>query len=80
MISTYLIKSLSDDFYYTGISENPHKRLKEHNSGKLSTTSGHKPFMLVYIKNHLNYSEAREHEKWLKKKSIDYKSKLYLSA
>lgn len=78
MISTYLIKSLKSDFYYTGISEDPKKRLKEHNSGKLSTTSKYKPFILVYVKNHSDYNEARNHEKWLKKKSRDYKSKLHL--
>jgi len=78
MISTYLIKSLKDESFYTGISADPFKRLNEHNSGKLKITSLHKPFVLVYFKEHLNYNEARKHEKWLKKKNRDYKSKLKL--
>ena len=78
MVSTYLIKSLKDGSYYTGISEDANKRLKEHNSGKLAQTKKHRPYILVYFKNYLDYNEARKHEKWLKKKSKEYKSKLYL--
>ena len=76
MIYTYLIKSKKDGKYYTGISENPEKRTKEHNSGKLRITSNRRPFDLVYFKAHDNYKEARRHELWLKKKSIQYKELL----
>lgn len=75
-IFTYLIQSFIDNSYYTGISENPTKRLKEHNSGKLKITSNKKPFKLVYYKEHQNYKEARKHEKWLKKKNRKYKDNL----
>ena len=59
-----------------GISDNPTKRLKEHNSGKLKTSSKLKPYVLVYTKEYKNYELARKHEKWLKKKNKDYKEKL----
>ncbi len=76
MAFTYLIKSLSNRNFYTGISEDPKKRLVEHNSGKLKTTAKHKPFDLIYFQVHNDYGEARKHELWLKKKNKEYKNKL----
>jgi len=75
-VFTYLIKSLKNNSYYTGISENPNKRLEEHNYGKLRITALKRPWKLVYKKSHFSYLEARKHEKWLKKKNHQYKSKL----
>jgi putative endonuclease len=75
-VFTYLIRSLVDGSYYVGISESPIKRLTEHNSGKLKITSGRKPYELVYCREHQNYQEARNNEKWLKKKNRDYKNRL----
>ena len=66
----YLIQSQIDKSYYVGISENPQKRLNEHNSGKLKITSKKKPYKITYIKEYLNYQSARKHEIWLKKKNI----------
>jgi len=73
-IYTYLIKSLKDKSYYTGISNNPYKRLDTHNRGGLKNTSLKKPYILVYLKPHSSYIEARNHEKWLKKKNREYKN------
>ncbi|MFA6428801.1 MAG: GIY-YIG nuclease family protein [Candidatus Buchananbacteria bacterium] len=75
---TYLIKSLKDNSYYTGISKDPNNRLKEHNSGILGVTKHKRPWILSYWKKHSNYTEARKHEKWLKKKNRSYKNKLTL--
>ena len=76
MAYTYLIKSLVDHSYYTGITSDPIKRLEDHNSGKLKTTSSKKPWCLVFFRKHKNYADARKHEKWLKKKSRVYKDQL----
>lgn len=75
-IFTYLIRSVKDNSFYTGISENPEKRLQEHNRGKLRITALKRPWELIYKKTHLSYSEARKHEKWLKKKNRNYKNNL----
>ncbi len=75
-VYTYLLKSLKDNTYYTGISKNPHRRVEKHNNGHLRTTAKKRPFLIVYLKEHQNYSEARRHEKWLKKKNRQYKDKL----
>ena len=81
-IYTYLLKSIIVNNYYTGISENPERRLFEHNSGKVKITAKNRPYILVYKKLHNSYAEARKHEIWLKKKNRIYKnriSKEYLS-
>jgi len=72
----YLIQSRADNSFYVGISENPKKRLNEHNSGKLKITSKKKPYVLLYTKEYINYESARKHEIWLKKKNRDYKNRL----
>jgi len=72
----YLIQSQIDQSYYVGISENPKKRLMEHNQGKLKITSNKKPYKLIYTKEYINYQSARKHEIWLKKKNKVYKNKL----
>jgi len=74
--SVYLIQSRIDESFYVGISNNPKKRLAEHNSGKLKITSKKRPYFLVYLKEYNNYGSARKHEVWLKKKNRDYKLKL----
>lgn len=77
-IYTYLIKSLKDKNYYTGISKNPNHRLTEHNLGKVTATKNKRPYILVYYKEHFSYIEARKHEQWLKKKNKQYKDNLSL--
>ncbi len=72
----YMIKSIKDNSYYVGISEDPIRRLKEHNSGKLKRTAKNKPHKIVFIKEHLDYKKARIHEIWLKKKNKEYKDKV----
>ena len=63
-----------------GITNDPQRRLKEHNSGKADATRRNQPYELKYFKEHLDYEEARKHEKWLKKKGQEYKEKLFLAA
>ena len=76
MIYTYLLKSLKGGGYYVGISKNPKNRLIFHNAGDNISTSRKNPWVLVYVKLHASYVEARKHEKWLKKKNKEYKNKL----
>lgn len=76
MIYTYLLKSEKYEGFYVGISKDPENRLTEHNAGYVKSTKEKRPWELVYKKEHGDYSEARKHEKWLKKKNRKYKNKL----
>lgn len=76
MVYTYLLLSKRARSFYTGISKDPVARLEKHNSGSVKSTASKRPLELVFVKPHQEYSEARKHELWLKKKSIEYKFKL----
>ena len=68
MYFIYIIKSLSKNKYYTGITNNLDRRLEEHNQ-KLSntlTTKNLTDFELVFCTSVSNRLVAREIEKYLK--------------
>jgi len=69
----YLIESIEFSKFYTGITSNLDRRLLEHNSGKSKYTSKFKPYRLVWSKEYFDLQDARNHEKWLKKKNNKYK-------
>ena len=62
----YVLKSKKDYYVYIGISKNPYKRLKEHNSGGSKYTKGHMPYGLVYQEMYSDRVSARFREKYLK--------------
>jgi len=62
----YVLRSLEDDFYYTGYTSDLEKRLKEHNNGKVKSTRHRKPFDLVYFEGSRNKNDALHREKYLK--------------
>ena len=73
---TYILKSSKDGSFYVGISQDVENRIKTHNTSRVSSTSHKIPWELVYTKEHSSYKDARQHEKWLKKKNHGYKNKL----
>jgi len=79
MFYTYILKSLKDQTYYYGSTENLEERIKIHNSGKERFTKGHKPYKLHYYETFKTRAEAVARErffksidgyKWLKSKGI----------
>ena len=62
----YAIKSDVDDRIYVGISENPERRLTEHNNSRTKSTKGYKPWKLIYKEELSSRSEARRREVYLK--------------
>lgn len=66
MVHVYVIESLSDGTWYTGMALDPEKRLKEHNQGKNRFTKGHRPWKIIYTESHPSWAAAREREKYLK--------------
>ena len=62
----FAIKSYTDGRIYVGMSQNIEKRLKEHNSGKVFSTKGYKPWHLVYSEKCSDRLHARKKEKYYK--------------
>ena len=66
MYHVYVLKSKKDNNLYTGHTENIEKRIKEHNIGKVRSTSKRGPFVLVYKESFNTRSQARWRERNLK--------------
>jgi len=66
MFYTYVIKSISFDYYYKGFCEDITKRLEQHNSGSTSSNKKYRPFRLVYFETFETKEEAIKREKHFK--------------
>ncbi|MEM9023197.1 MAG: GIY-YIG nuclease family protein [Bacteroidota bacterium] len=66
MFFVYAIRSFKDGRIYVGFSQDPIKRLKEHNSGKTRSTKAYRPLHLFYQEEVATRMEARAREKYLK--------------
>ncbi|MDP3955136.1 MAG: GIY-YIG nuclease family protein [bacterium] len=62
----YILQSLKDGKFYTGVTSDLRKRLKEHNSGKNISTSYRQPLRLIYYEAYLLKKDAEDREKYLK--------------
>ena len=52
MVTVYVIESLKDSTWYTGMALSAEVRLKEHNAAKNRFTKGHRPWKLIYTEQH----------------------------
>jgi len=68
----YIIRSHQDGTYYKGSSENPLKRLNEHNAGLSKYTSGKIPWELVYAEELPTKKEMLIRERKLKRGNPAY--------
>jgi len=79
----YVLRSLKDGGLYTGWTNNLRKRFKEHNDGKVKSTKGRCPFILIYYEACINRLDALDREKYLKsgmgKRYIKNRLKRFLS-
>ena len=66
MITVYVLESIADATWYTGMTKNVIARLKEHNAGKNRFTKGHLPWKVIYAEQHDDWISARIREKYLK--------------
>jgi predicted GIY-YIG superfamily endonuclease len=66
MVYVYVIESISDETWYTGMALDPAKRLIEHNNGKNRFTKGHRPWKIIYTEKHPDWKTSRFREKYLK--------------
>jgi putative endonuclease len=79
MYFVYILQC-SDHTFYTGITTNLDRRLKEHNSSKLGAkyTKARRPVKLIYSKEFENRSEASTEEARIKKLSRTEKHNLII--
>ncbi len=63
----YVLYSDSADRFYSGISEDPDRRLESHNDGKSRWTARHMPWRIVYRQCLPDITEARRFENRLKR-------------
>jgi predicted GIY-YIG superfamily endonuclease len=66
-----------DGSYYVGVSDNPERRLEEHNTGRGSDwTAERRPVKLVWTEEHATLAAARKRENQLKRWGHAKKAKL----
>jgi len=75
----YIIKSLADQSYYKGFTENPIIRLERHNNGESRYTKNKLPWDLVYLECFEQKKDALIREKRLKKYSHQQIEQLIIS-
>lgn len=66
MMHVYVIRSLKDGRLYAGISSDISKRIRAHNSGKVKSTKGFRPWKLLHSEVYPDRQSARKREKYLK--------------
>ena len=62
----YILWSATARKFYIGISDNPTRRLEQHNQGVSRWTVRHRPWEVVYTEWHTSYRAARKRELQLK--------------
>jgi len=66
MYYVYAIKSKRENYIYIGLSNNPERRIAEHNYKKERTSRFYAPFETILAEKYSRGIEARKREKYLK--------------
>ena len=66
MFYVYVLLSDKDGRFYTGATSDLRRRLREHETGSVSSTKGRLPVRLVYYEGCLTQADAFRREKYLK--------------
>ena len=66
VVTVYIIESLQDQTWYTGMALDAIKRLSEHNAGKNRFTKGHRPWRIIYSETFDSWASGRAREKYFK--------------
>ena len=67
MFFVYIIKSLKDESFYIGQTDDIEKRIEQHNQGLSKYTSKKMPWELVYKEEYTSREDAMKREYFLKK-------------
>jgi putative endonuclease len=66
MYYVYILSSINFSKSYVGCTDDIERRIKEHNSGKMSFTKRYLPWKLKYYETFNSLSEARKRESYFK--------------
>lgn len=67
MAYVYILRSLVQDRFYIGSTNNLEQRFQEHSQGKVISTKAYLPWELVFKQECISYREARYLENRLKR-------------
>ena len=62
----YVLKSVTDEKWYTGCTNDLRKRFNQHQKGQVTSTKKRLPVELIYYEMCLNQEDAYNREKYLK--------------
>ena len=71
---TYVLESIKDLRFYTGVTKNLKLRFEQHNKGLVESTKDRRPLKLIYYEACLEQKDAAKREKYLK----SYHGKMFL--
>ncbi len=66
MFYVYILQSQKDNSYYTGVTTDLQKRLREHNNGSVRYSATKTPYTIVWYCAFRNKNKAIDFEKYLK--------------
>ena len=69
MWTVYVLWSASREVHYKGCTNDLHRRLREHNAGKVPSTKSGNPWVVQYIESFDSKSEALKRERFFKTRS-----------
>ena len=66
MFYTYVLRSMKDMDFYTGVTKNLKLRFEQHKKGLGESTKNRRPLELIYYEACLDQNDAVKREKYLK--------------
>ena len=66
MFYVYVIKSLTGDYWYTGVTNDLRKRFSQHQKDSGGWSKRHRPYELIYYEACRSINDAAAREKYLK--------------
>lgn len=72
MYYTYLLRSVKDNGFYIGSTEDLKRRFEQHIRGRVESTKNRRPLELFYYEAYNNIELARDREKKLKQFGSSY--------
>jgi putative endonuclease len=69
MFYFYMLRSMKDKNLYFGYTDDLRRRLKEHNAGRVRSTSNRKPLEVLYYEAYKSKKDAHEREQQIKRRA-----------